>query len=448
MKNVIGWIILIAILFLAAKWLFTTPVGIATVIVACIAGYCYYKVKNKDKVSIKPDKMSVKESDTKEPKQITDKKSAESKEATVNSKKNLKVLNESADNQKATENIESPKVKPNIESSKAESSVHPTHGTATRFSINDHKDSNPNSYSVEIAPGLYSTMTSVGPSKHDHVLPKIFNAKNTKNFIVLDTETTGLSTSHDKILQLAALKFEDDKLVDTFNQYINPEKTPISENARLVHGITEDDVKDKPTFDKVIPQFQKFVGENSVWVGHNINNFDIPIMFNNGYRQKGKFTTNEFYTIDTCTMAKQEMAELGLKNFKLETLKDYFGLSGNSHNALGDCQVTAGLYKKLRDGDLAKTEKHSDKIFDGIRFCISGQFKEASKYEIKQMIELHGGKVTGSVSHKTNYLIDGKQVSTHLTDGVHSSSELKAEEYGVPKIGYSDLMKMLADAKH
>lgn len=276
--------------------------------------------------------------------------------------------------------------------------------------------------------------------------PKILSFKPTHDYIVIDTETTGLNVHTDKVIQLSALKFVNDKLVDTFNEYINPDGIELSESARLITGITDADLKDKPKFADIIPKFQEFVGE-SVWVGHNINKFDIPILFYNGYRQKNEFNTNLFLTIDTYLMAKNIMENINISNYKLTTLKYYFDLSGKSHDSLGDCEVTAEVYKRLRDGKLAPGEIKTDTLFANKRFCITGVFKEASKDEIKHIIELHGGKVTGSVSHLTNYLVDGKQVSSNVKDG-KSNSERKAEEYGIPTISYQDLMRMLSDTEN
>lgn len=480
-QQIVGWLILFALLFLVGKWLFTTPVGIIVLVALCIGIFFYYQQKkhksqeNQEKAktisdtdqeliaNIQSNKGSVsKHNQTQKiskgkntEKSVTKNfksQNSESKTSKLQEQEELKHVfdvqkSHLSESQKAnlSKSISAFKEEKKEKAFKSKQKSSPiVKGPVTRFSITTNETNQENNtYSSEIAPGLYSTMTTVG-SGRDMSRPRISNAPNSKNYIVLDTETTGLSTTHDRVIQLAALKFKDDKLIDTFNQYINPEGVPISEQARLVHGITEKEVYDKPKFSEIIPKFQKFVGKDTIWIGHNINGFDVPIMFNNGYRQKPDYKANDFWTIDTYLMAREEMAGLGLKNFKLETLKDYFDLHGNSHDALGDCQVTAALYQRLRDGNLAKVEKHPDMLLAGLRFCISGQFKEASQNELANIIALHGGKVTGGVSHKTDYLLDGRQVSTHLTDGKHSSSELKAMEYKTKIIHYQDLMKMLA----
>ena len=69
-------------------------------------------------------------------------------------------------------------------------------------------------------------------------------------------------------------------------------------------------------------------------------------------------------------------------------------------------------------------------FFEGITFVVTGAFNESkySRKQIEALINQHGGKVSSSLSEKTDYFIQGVQVSTNLTDGEHSSKELKHME--------------------
>ena len=49
------------------------------------------------------------------------------------------------------------------------------------------------------------------------------------------------------------------------------------------------------------------------------------------------------------------------------------------------------------------------------------------------------------MTHDTDYLVDGKQVSEHLTDGVHSAKELKARDYGTKVISLSELIDLIGE---
>lgn len=97
------------------------------------------------------------------------------------------------------------------------------------------------------------------------------------NILFFDLETTGTDISKDRICQLA-LVMTDSKLniLNEFYTLINPEM-PISEGAHSIHGISDNDVKDKPTFSQVAGTVFKIIDECDI-AGHNILRFDIPII--------------------------------------------------------------------------------------------------------------------------------------------------------------------------
>ena len=76
-------------------------------------------------------------------------------------------------------------------------------------------------------------------------------------------------------------------------------------------------------------------------------------------------------------------------------------------------------------------------IFEGMNFVITGSVNHfANRNEVKAVIEERGGKVTGSVTNKTNYLINNDTTS-------NSSKNKKAKELDIPIITEEDFMKML-----
>lgn len=254
------------------------------------------------------------------------------------------------------------------------------------------------------------------------------------SFVVVDLETTGLNRHTDQITQISAVKFVNDKKVSSYNQYVKP-TVPISRAASVKTGITEEFLKDKPRFEEVKRDFLNFVGDLP-WVGHNIARFDIPMLINSG------LGVEDYYVLDTWPLARKS---LNLDHYNLETLKNYFGIQNRSHNALADCETNALVYQHLRNGDLERvhiSQSHSKKL-DGLRFVITGEFTGVSRKELIDKIKLNGGKYTSAVSHLTNYLIDGTQVSDRLTDGTHSSKELKAKEYGTKIISLEEFYSLL-----
>jgi DNA ligase (NAD+) len=85
--------------------------------------------------------------------------------------------------------------------------------------------------------------------------------------------------------------------------------------------------------------------------------------------------------------------------------------------------------------EAAETAEGSDRL-DGLTFVITGTLPTMKRDEAKALIQLHGGKVTGSVSKKTDYLLAGEAAGSKLT---------KAEALGVTIIGEDDLLAMVAE---
>ena len=97
------------------------------------------------------------------------------------------------------------------------------------------------------------------------------------------------------------------------------------------------------------------------------------------------------------------------------------------------------VYRRLlEEVDIPKEEETADgQKFAGVNFVITGSVEHfANRAEVKEEIEKRGGKVTGSVTSKTNYLINNDVNST-------SSKNRKARELGIPIISEEEFLKML-----
>ncbi len=269
--------------------------------------------------------------------------------------------------------------------------------------------------------------------------------KDLYSFIVLDLETTGLSAASEGITQVSALKYVDNIKVAQFNKYVNPEHE-IPKKVQFLTRITPEMVVNEPTFGEIIPELHEFIAGLPI-IGHNVN-FDINFITTHGY------TDQQIFIEDTITIARKKLPEL--ENYKLEILKNHYGITNQSHNSLDDCETTAFIYQQMRDGstekiiasDLVESTESSDKL-TGLRFCITGQFMDMTRSEIKFLIEQNGGRVTSAVSGLTDYLVDGEQVYEGLSDGVHSSAELKAQEFidkggKIKIIGLDELNQLVA----
>ncbi len=94
--------------------------------------------------------------------------------------------------------------------------------------------------------------------------------------IFFDLETTGVDTSNDRIVEISMVKVEVDGQKSVKTRRINPEMH-IPEEATAVHGITDDDVRDEPTFRQIAKSLAKFI-EGCDFGGFNSNRFDLPVL--------------------------------------------------------------------------------------------------------------------------------------------------------------------------
>ena len=97
--------------------------------------------------------------------------------------------------------------------------------------------------------------------------------------VFIDLETTGLNTSNDRIIELTALKIHPDGAREERSVRINP-GVPISSGAMKVHGITDDDVADKPSFNQYAKGLLAFL-EGADLGGFGAIRFDLPMLVTN-----------------------------------------------------------------------------------------------------------------------------------------------------------------------
>ena len=100
-----------------------------------------------------------------------------------------------------------------------------------------------------------------------------------KKYIILDTETTGLEVLQGhRVIEIGAVLMNDRKKSEEhFHTYLNPSRL-IDEEASKVHGIMNEDLEDKPSFDEVAEEFLEFV-DGSTLVIHNAA-FDVGFLNN------------------------------------------------------------------------------------------------------------------------------------------------------------------------
>jgi DNA polymerase-3 subunit epsilon len=94
--------------------------------------------------------------------------------------------------------------------------------------------------------------------------------------VFIDLETTGINLATDRVIEIAIVKISPDKEKQVKHKIINPQ-IPIPKSASDIHGITDEHVKDKPTFKEVANELKQFI-DNADLSGYNSNRFDIPLL--------------------------------------------------------------------------------------------------------------------------------------------------------------------------
>ncbi|MCE3295964.1 MAG: polymerase subunit epsilon [Crocinitomicaceae bacterium] len=160
-----------------------------------------------------------------------------------------------------------------------------------------------------------------------------------KPIAFLDIEATGLNVSKDRIVEIAIVKVNPDGSESEFVSLVNPEM-PIPQEVIAIHGITDEKVKDAPTFGELAPQLIAFI-EDADLAGYNSNKFDIPMLAEELLRvgntvdlSKKKFVDvqNIFHKMEQRTLAAA---------YQFYCKKEIH----NAHSALADTKATWEVFQ-------------------------------------------------------------------------------------------------------
>jgi len=167
--------------------------------------------------------------------------------------------------------------------------------------------------------------------------------------IVLDTETTGLDPEQGhKIVEIGCVELVDHIPTGrTFQEYLNPERE-MDQDVIAIHGITNEFVKDKPTFRQVAEKFINFIGADSKLVIHNAA-FDMKFL-NAELVACGRPALSYDRVIDTLIMARQKFPG---SRVNLDELCKRFKVDASArtvHGALLDSELLAEVYLELIGG--------------------------------------------------------------------------------------------------
>ena len=124
-----------------------------------------------------------------------------------------------------------------------------------------------------------------------------------KPLVIFDLETTGLDFVKDRVIQLSYIKVYPDGREVRGDELINPERN-IDPLITQLTGISNDDVKDKPTFKQLAAKFNEVFSGSDI-AGYNSNYFDVPMLAEEFLRAGIDFDFSKCRLIDACTIFKK-----------------------------------------------------------------------------------------------------------------------------------------------
>ena len=281
-------------------------------------------------------------------------------------------------------------------------------------------------------------------------------------YIVIDTETTGLDYECCHLIEVAAVKYSNGAETGRFSSLVKPELYEtlndndewvpeyVDEFITQLTGITNEMLAAAPGPEEVIPQFLDFLGD-AVLIGHNAN-FDINFLYD-AAETVGRTLSNNF--IDNLRIARKVFPEL--PHHRLADIAKVCAIpQPEAHRAEADCIVTAGCFAQMKAKDLqdhseedfvklfkqrksssrrdalANVTATTDEIDDtnpifGKVVVFTGALSTMSRLNAFQIAANLGAIPQDSVTKKTNFLVIGKSDFAKSVKEGKTSKMKKAE---------------------
>lgn len=286
-----------------------------------------------------------------------------------------------------------------------------------------------------------------------------------EDFTVIDIETTGLDFEYCEIIEVAAIKVRNNKVVDKISTCAHPlwadEKFSLPQYISDLTGITTEMVMNAPAIDVVLNKFSDFVGDD-ILIGHNIVSFDgnfLCAQFSNVLNRQFK---NSY--VDTLRLSRWLLKNL--QHHRLMDVAEYYNINNvSAHRALSDCCVALECFFKLKNTAISEygsvngfydyvKQKKKDKynghtkqlakfieqtvnssdinpenFLYGKTCAFTGKLNTMTRKEAMQIVKNLGGKNSDNVTMFTNLLIIGDlDYITSVKEG-KSNKIKKVEKY-------------------
>jgi DNA polymerase III subunit epsilon len=292
--------------------------------------------------------------------------------------------------------------------------------------------------------------------------------------VIVDIETTGLSSSSDDIIEIGAVRVNTQtwKIVDTFQTFTKPEPEYYFDDDDDEHndgfegekvefkldpfiieltGITDEMLVGAPKNDDAVAAFLKFAGDSQVWA-YNAG-------FDSGFINQ--FTEEKRSFRDVLSLARRAFPNM--HSYKLGALAESLEISApNAHRAVADCLTAHQVLKKTaeivglelspnrHDFDHKEYQASAEGVFFGKTLVFTGALQVMTRDAAAAKASAHGFTIAGGVSKKVHYLVVGIQDMSLLAGHDKSSKHRKAEDlieqgHSIQIITENDFVQMCGD---
>lgn len=175
-----------------------------------------------------------------------------------------------------------------------------------------------------------------------------------RDYTVVDTETTGLSTESCCLIEVSALRVREGRVAAEFSTLIRPPWREVQKNGQWqqgyvddfiqgLTGITDEMLEGAPLPEETLPQVEDFLGRDLL-LGHNVG-FDTAFLYDSFQKYLGRPLGNN--SLDQLRLARKLLPQL--PHHRLGDVAAALGVPyEGAHRALADCWITYGCYEKLR----------------------------------------------------------------------------------------------------
>lgn len=232
-------------------------------------------------------------------------------------------------------------------------------------------------------------------------------------FAIIDIETTGGSYKYERIIEIAIVIHDGQKVLKTFDSLVNPEMLIPNHITRLT-GITNEMVENAPRFFEIAKTIVEMT-EDKVFVAHNVN-FDFGFV-----RKEFNDLAYNYSRKKLCTVKYTRQVFPGLPSYSLGKLCQHFAISNEArHRALGDAMATAELLKKVLEKDQWNLFKQSLRKND----VLTNMHAHLSKEKLESLPQKPGVYFFYDESGQLIYI--GKSVNIHNRIIAHLNNDSSA----------------------